>query len=74
MAALEKICARTPVPRATSIHQIHDINLVNLLNPLMAASEKICARTPAPRATSSHQIHAAGGLGGSTTVAMVFVR
>ena len=74
MAALKKICARMPAPRATSIHQIHDINLVNLLNYLMAASEKICARTPAPRATSIHQIHAAGGLGGSTTVVMVFVR
>ena len=40
----------------------------------MAALERTCARPPTPQAAWVHQIHAAGGVGGSTTMVMVFVR
>ena len=43
-------------------------------NPLMAATEKVCARPPTPQAAWVHQIHAAGGVGGFTTIVVVFVR
>ncbi len=49
-------------------------NVVNLLKSCNTGLGKICARTPAHRAASIYQIHAAGGLGGSTTMVMVFVR
>ena len=39
----------------------------------MAATEKVCARLPTPQAAWVHQIHAAGGVGGFTTMVMVFV-
>jgi hypothetical protein len=44
------------------------------INLLIAALGKICARAPAPQAVSIHQIRATGGLSGSTTMVMVFVR
>jgi hypothetical protein len=40
----------------------------------MAASKKVCARPPTPLAAWIHQIHAARGVGGFTTMAVVFVR
>ncbi len=39
----------------------------------MEALTKVCARLPAHRAAWNHQIHAAGGVGGSTTMVVVFV-
>jgi hypothetical protein len=36
-------------------------------------TEKVCARPPIPQVACVHQIHAAGGVGGFTTMAMVFV-
>jgi len=39
----------------------------------MAATEMVCARLPTPQAAWVHQIHAAGGVGGFTTMVMVFV-
>jgi hypothetical protein len=35
--------------------------------------EKICAKTPAPQAALIHQIHTVRGVGGSTTMVVVFV-
>ena len=43
------------------------------INPSIAALEKICARASAPQAVSIHQIHTARGVGGSTTMVVVFV-
>ncbi len=40
----------------------------------MVSLEKSWARPPTPQATWVHQIHAAWGVGGSTTMVMVFVR
>ena len=40
----------------------------------MAATEKVCARPLTPGAAWVHQIHATGGLGGFTTMVMVFFR
>ena len=39
----------------------------------MEALTKVCARLSAPRAAWYHQIHAAGGVGGTTTMVVVFV-
>ncbi len=41
---------------------------------LAAASEQTCARPPTPQAAWVHQIHVAGGVSGSTTMAMVIGR
>jgi hypothetical protein len=43
-------------------------------HPSMAAMEKVCARPPTPGAAWVRQIHATGGLGGFTTMVMVFFR
>jgi hypothetical protein len=40
----------------------------------MAASELTCVRLPTSQAACVHQIHAAGGVSGSNTMVMVFVR
>ena len=41
----------------------------------MMATEKLCASPPTPQAAWVHQIHhAAGGVGGFTTMVVVFVR
>jgi hypothetical protein len=42
-------------------------------NRLMAALTKVCARLPAPWEAWIHQIHAARGVGGFTTMVVVFV-
>jgi hypothetical protein len=39
----------------------------------MAAPENVCTKLPTPWAAWYHQIHAAGGVGGSTTMVVVFV-
>ena len=39
----------------------------------MAALDNICPRPPAPPSAWNHQIHASGGVGGFTTMMMVFV-
>ena len=38
------------------------------------ASEQTCARPPTSQAACVHQIHAAGGVSGSNTMVMVFVK
>jgi len=43
-------------------------------NTLKEPAEEIRGRLPTPRAAWVHQIHAAAGVGGSTTMVMVFVR
>jgi hypothetical protein len=50
------------------------INLINLLQSFHSSLRKICARPPTPPAVWHHQIHAAGGVSGSITMVMVFVR
>ena len=47
---------------------------MNLFKSFNAALEKIRGRPPTPRAAWVRQIHAAAGVGGSTTMVMVFVR
>jgi len=47
---------------------------MNLFKSFDIGIGKICGRPPAPRAAWVHQIHAAAGVGGSTTMVMVFVR
>jgi hypothetical protein len=47
--------------------------LKNLSNRSMAASTKPYARPLTPRAAWIHQIHAAGGVGRSNTMVVVFV-
>jgi hypothetical protein len=46
---------------------------MNLFKSFDIGLRKKCARTPAPWAVTIHQIHAAGGVGGSTTMVVVFV-
>jgi hypothetical protein len=41
---------------------------------LTLALKDICARPPIPQAVWYHQIHDAGGVSGSITIVMVFVR
>ena len=43
-------------------------------NPLLVATKKVCTRPPTPQASWVHKIHAAGGVGGFTTMVMVFGR
>jgi hypothetical protein len=40
---------------------------------LMAATAKVCTRPPTPGAVWIHQIHATGGVGGFTTMVVLFV-
>ena len=47
---------------------------MNLFKSLDSGIGKNCGRPPNPRAVWVHQIHAAVGVGGSTTMVMVFVR
>ena len=46
---------------------------MNLSKSLIVASENTCARPPAPWLAWIYQIHAAGGIGGSTTMVVVFI-
>ncbi len=46
---------------------------MNLSKPFDGGLDKVCARPPAPWAAWIHQIHAAGGVGGFTTMVVVFV-
>ena len=40
----------------------------------MMATERVCKRLPTPQMAWVHQLHAAGGVGGFTTIVVVFVR
>jgi hypothetical protein len=52
----------------------HRRQWMNLFKSFESGIGKICGRPPAPPAAWIHQIHAAGGVGGSITLVMVFVR
>ena len=47
---------------------------MNLFKSFDSGIEKNRGRPPTPRVAWVHQIHAAAGVGGSTTMVMVFVR
>jgi hypothetical protein len=47
---------------------------MNQTKSLMMAMEEVCARSPTPQVAWVHQIHTAGGVGGFTTMVVVFVR
>ena len=48
-------------------------NLLNLLNRFDGVLEKSCTRPLTPQVAWVHQIHASWGVGGSTTMVMVFI-